>query len=109
LLAWITLAEFVLAYLILVLFGVSNALTLGLGHQIDFLELVGGFFGSIYYALMAMFGIFIYGYFFVFLSQGVYKAFERRNWLKDEGNISMDVLSPYGLESSTDNLNDSKD
>ncbi len=90
LLAWITLAEFILAYLILVLFGISNALTLELGHQVELLELAGGFFGSIFYAFMAMVGIFIYGYMFVFLSKAVYKAFESRNWLKDEGDISID-------------------
>lgn len=83
LLAWITLAEFVIAYLILVLVGVSQAYSLGVGRQLDILELLGGFFGSIFYAFMAMFGIFIYGYIFVFLAKGVYRAFERWNWLKD--------------------------
>jgi hypothetical protein len=99
LLAWITLAEFVLAYLILVVFGVFNALSLGFGNQIDILELVGGVFGSIFYAFMAMFGIFIYGYIFVFLAKGVYRVFESRNWLKDEENVSLDGLRHNGLES----------
>ncbi len=36
------------------------------------------------YSFVAMFVIFIYGYAFVFLSKAVYRAFERRKWLKDE-------------------------
>jgi hypothetical protein len=36
------------------------------------------------YSFVAMFAIFIYGYAFVFLSKVVYRAFERRKWLKDE-------------------------
>jgi hypothetical protein len=83
LLAWITLAEFVLAYLVVVFIGVPQALSLGVGNQLDILEIVGGLFGSIFYAFMAMFGIFVYGYIFVFLAKGVYSVFERWNWLKE--------------------------
>jgi hypothetical protein len=79
LLAQITLAEFVLAYSILALVAVSQALFVGDGNKIDILELVGGFFGSIFYAFMAMAGIFIYGYIFVFFAKRVYEVFERWN------------------------------
>src|SRR6266508_1494527 len=59
LLAWITLAEFLLVYLSVGLFGSLTGLTSG--SQLSLLELAGGFFSIIAYALMAMFGIFIYG------------------------------------------------
>jgi hypothetical protein len=54
------------------------------GNQVSLLEFVEGFFGTIGYSLMAMFGIFIYGYAFVFVSKGIYRVVERQNWFKDQ-------------------------
>jgi glucan phosphoethanolaminetransferase (alkaline phosphatase superfamily) len=55
------------------------------------------------YSFVAMFAIFIYGYAFVFLSKGVYRAFERLKWIKDEEGISHDASSS-DIESSMRNF-----
>jgi len=60
------------------------------------------------YSFVAMFAIFIYGYIFVFLSKGIYKAFERLKWIKDDGGISQDTSS-YSPGSSTSNFKSSED
>ena len=47
-------------------------------------SLIEDFFNLVWYSLLAMVGIFIYGYFFVFLSKGIYKAFEDFELIKSE-------------------------
>jgi hypothetical protein len=77
-LALITLAEFLLVFLASALFPSSRS---------SILDFVGGFFNTLVYSLMAMFGIFIYGYAFVFLSKQVFRAFVRLKWITDEEGI----------------------
>ena len=78
-LALVTLVEFLIVFLYWELTS---------GNQASLLEFVEGFFGTIGYSLMAMFGIFIYGYVFVFVSKGIYQVVERQKWFKDEEEIT---------------------
>lgn len=75
LLALITLVEFMIAFVFQALFS---------GSQPTLLAIMGDFFNSVAYALMAMFGIFVYGYAFVFLSKYLYRTFARLKWIADE-------------------------
>lgn len=77
-LALITLAEFLLAFLITAVLP---------GSSFEILEFISGFFNTIAYSLMAMFGIFIYGYACVFLSKQVFRALVRLKWATDEEGI----------------------
>jgi len=99
LLALITLAEFVVLFLFL---GLTSA------DRSSLLDLVGGFFNIIVYSLMAMIGIFIYGYAFIFVGRVVYRTFERLKWIKDEETISSNASSING-ESSMNHFKGSGD
>jgi hypothetical protein len=78
-LALITVVEFLVVYLYLVL-----------TSEIRFspLEDLGNL---VVYSFVAMFAIFIYGYAVVFLSKSVYRVFERRKWIRDEEGISQEI------------------
>jgi hypothetical protein len=78
-LALITVVEFLVVYLYLVL-----------TSEIRFSPLkdLGNL---VVYSFVAMFAIFIYGYAVVFLSKGVYRVFERRKWIRDEEGISQEI------------------
>jgi hypothetical protein len=77
-LALIILAEFLFA------FAVSSLVP---DSQLSLQDFIGGFFNTIAYSLMAMFGIFIYGYVFVFLSKYVFRAFVQLKWVIGEEGI----------------------
>jgi len=95
-LALITVAELLIVYLYEVL-----------TSEIRFspLEDLGNL---VVYSFVAMFAILIYGYVFVFLSKGIYRAFERRKWIKDEEGISQDSSS-FDIESPSSNFKGSED
>jgi hypothetical protein len=80
-LALITLGEFLLVFF-------YSALTSD--PPTDFTR---GFVNTIVYSCIAIFGIFIYGYTFVFLGEGLYSAFERRKWIRTEEGNSPDASS----------------
>jgi hypothetical protein len=77
-LALITLVEFLIVFLVSALFP---------GSQPSLVEFISGFFNTIAYSLMAMFGIFSFGYAFVFLSKYVFRTLVRLKWVLDEEGI----------------------
>jgi hypothetical protein len=81
-LALITLTESVILFFVLLFSGLIS------GERSPILDVIGGLFNIIIYALIAMIGIFIYGYAFVFLGRAVYRTFERLKWIKDEEAVS---------------------
>ena len=77
-LALITLVEFIMVFAVFVLF---------LSSRPPALDLIADFSNTVAYALMAMFGIFMYGYAFVFLSKFLFRALVRLKWVIDEEGI----------------------
>ena len=95
LLALITAAEFFIAYCYFVI-----------TSKIAFSPLAD-FFTLIWYSLLAIVGIFVYGYAFMFLSKGLYKTFEHFKIIKNEEDISQ-AASNAADELLTSNLKDSE-
>jgi hypothetical protein len=109
LLAQITLAEFVLANFLVGIFALAFAAISGEGHKIDFLELIGGSFGSFFLALIAILGVLIYGYPFMFLGKAAYGIFKNRRWFKKDDKNALQMVNPDAGESVTDNLGNVKE
>ena len=64
-------------------------------------------FNLVWYSLLAMLGIFIYGYVFVFLSKGIYKVFEHFKLIKSE-DVSLQSESILSQKSPSSDITNSE-
>ncbi len=101
-LAFLTLAEFVILFLIIFL---GERVS---GEPSPIVNFIGGLFYIVIYWFMAMIGIFVYGYAFVFLGKAVYRKFEDLKWIKEEEVISSEIPS-RGAESFMKHSKDSEE